>query len=64
MLNTFASRAGLEDITIGGEEARYRNLDNKAHLILKNFGGVLYFALSPTREGAEQLMQSVIDSAS
>lgn len=64
MLNTFASRAGLEEITIGDEEARYRNLDNKAHLILKNFGGVLYFALSPTREGAEQLMQSVIDNAS
>jgi hypothetical protein len=64
MLNTFASRAGLEDITIGDEEARYRNLDNKAHLVLKNFGGVLYFALSPTREGAERLIQSVIDNAS
>jgi len=63
LLKVVASRALLEDITIGEEKAHYRNLDNNAHLILKNFGGVLYFVFSPTREGAEQLMQAVIDNA-
>ena len=52
LLGTFAGRIGLEEVEIGDRQVRYRSLDGKAHLMAINFGAVIFFGLSSTRDGA------------
>ena len=60
----FMDRAGLEKVRVGEESARYRRLDDRVHLMLKNYGSTFFFTLAPTREGAQELMQSVVENQS
>ena len=60
VIRAFAGRAGLQTVDIEGESVLYRELSGSAHLMAKNYGPVMFFALAPTREGAQQLVESVI----
>jgi hypothetical protein len=62
LLGTFAGHIGLEEVEIGGHQVRYRSLEGKAHLMAINFGAVIFFGLSATRNGTERLIQAVIDN--
>ena len=57
-----ASAARLEAITLDGEEAHYRSLDDEWRLTAKRYGRTLYFAVAPTRSEAEGLALAVIES--
>ncbi len=56
------SAARLEAITLDGEEAHYRSLDDGWHMTAKRYGRTLYFAVASSRGEAEELVQAVIES--
>ena len=56
------SAARLEAITLDGEEAHYRSLEDEWHVTAKRYGRTLYFAVAPSRNEAEALALSVIES--
>ena len=56
------SAARLEAITLDGEEAHYRSLDDEWHLTAKRYGRTLYFAVASSRGEAEELVQAVVES--
>ena len=60
LLGTFAGRIGMELTKVGDESVRYRDIEGHAHLMAKNFGPSLFFALASTREDVETLMEAVI----
>ncbi|MBI2873383.1 MAG: hypothetical protein HYY00_09385 [Chloroflexi bacterium] len=60
MLGSFASRAGLEEVSLGEEKVRYRVLDNRLHLMVRNFGSTLFIVAAPDRETAEALTKAVL----
>ena len=57
-----ASAARIKAITVGGEEAHYRELEDEWHMTVKRYGRTLYFAVAPSRSEAETLMLAVIES--
>ncbi len=57
----FAGASGMEKIELEGESLRYTVLEGGMHLMVKAYGPTFYFAVSPTREGAEGVMRSVIE---
>ena len=56
------SGAGLDAVTLDGEEAHYRSLDDGWHLMAKRYGQTLYFFVGTSRGEAEELTLSVIES--
>ena len=56
------SAARLEAIALGGEEAHYRSLEDEWHVTAKRYGRTLYLAVAPSRNEAEALALSVIES--
>jgi hypothetical protein len=60
LLGSFANRIGLETVKVEGRQVRYRGLDGEAYLMMVSYGSSLFFALSPTREGVEELIRAVI----
>ena len=56
------SAARLEAVTLDGEEAHYRSLEDGWHMTAKRYGRTLYLAVAPTRSEAEGLALSVIES--
>ena len=56
------SAARLEAITLDGEEAHYRSLDDEWHLTAKRYGRTLYFTVASSRGEAEELVRAVIES--
>ncbi len=60
LIGRFASRLGLDDVTVVGEEARHRSLDGGLHLMMKSYGATLYFVVAGTRDSAEALLGSVV----
>ena len=62
LTSRFAGQLGLEEAEVEGESAWRRSLGGQAHLMVKVYGPVFYFAAAPTPEGAEALMVSVIRS--
>ncbi len=56
------SAAGLEAVTLGGEEAHYRSLGDGWRMTVKRYGRTLYFAVAPSRDEAEELALAVIES--
>ena len=56
------SAARLDAVTLGGEEAHYRSLDDEWHMTAKRYGRTLYFAVAPSRSEADELALSVIES--
>ena len=57
-----ASAARLEAITLDGEEAHYRSLEDEWHMTAKRYGRTMYFAVAPSRSEAEELVSAVIES--
>ena len=57
-----ASAARLEAITLDGEGAHYRSLEDEWHMTAKRYGRTMYLAVAPSRGGSEELVQTVIDS--
>ena len=57
-----ASAARLEAITLDGEEAHYRSLEDEWHMTAKRYGRTMYFAVAPSRSEAEELVLAVIES--
>ena len=57
----FAGASGMEKIELEGESLRYTVLEGGMHLMVKAYGPTFYFAVSPTREGAEGVIRSVIE---
>ena len=57
-----ASAARLKAISVGGEEAHYRDLGDGWHMTVKRYGRTLYFVVAPSRSEAEALMLAVIES--
>jgi len=60
MLGTMAGRAGLETLDIGGESVLYRDLGEGAHLMAKTYGPTMFFALAPSKEQAQKLIETVM----
>jgi hypothetical protein len=56
------SAARLDAVTLGGEEAHYRSLDDEWHMTAKRYGRTLYFAVAPSRSETDELALSVIES--
>lgn len=56
------SAARIEAITLGGEEAHYRSLEDGWHMTVKRYGQTLYFAVGSSRGEAEALILAVIES--
>ena len=57
-----ASAARLEAITLDGEEAHYRSLEDEWHMTAKRYGRTMYFAVAPSRGEAEELVLAVVES--
>ena len=57
----FAGASGMKKIELEGESLRYTVLEGGMHLMVKAYGPTFYFAVSPTREGAEGVIRSVIE---
>ena len=64
LIGGFADRLGLAEATVAGEQARYRSLPGGLHLLFKDYGATLYFVVSGTRQGAEELLGSIITAQS
>ena len=60
LLEGFAETAGLQQVQVSEEAVYYLDLNDQAHLMAKNFGSVLFIALSLSRDGAERLMEAVV----
>ena len=60
LLGNFVGRLGLEGMDLGDTGIRYREVGDRFHLMVKNYGKTLFFALAPTHQGAQRLMESVI----
>lgn len=56
------SAARLEAITLDGEEAHYRSLEDEWHMTAKRYGRTIYFAVAPSRSKAEELVLAVVES--
>ncbi len=56
------SAARLEAITLDGEEAHYRSLEDEWHMTAKRYGRTIYFAVAPARSESEELVLAVIES--
>ncbi len=56
------SAARLEAVTLGGDEAHYRSVGDEWHMTAKRYGRTLYFAVAPSRDESEELVQAVIES--
>lgn len=56
------SAARLEAITLDGEEAHYRSLEDEWHVTAKRYGRTIYLAVAPSRDEAEGLAVTVIES--
>ncbi len=61
MFPHFVEQSGLTKIDVGGVLAHHRTVHD-LHLILKHYGPTIFIALSPTREGVEELLRSVTAS--
>ena len=57
-----ASAAQLEAITVDGEEAHYRSLEDEWHMTAKRYGRTMYFSVASSRSEAEELVLAVIES--
>ncbi|MEX2598266.1 MAG: hypothetical protein WD533_01265, partial [Dehalococcoidia bacterium] len=62
LFSRFSERAGLEETTVDGSSAYHRAIGDDLHLLVKAYGSTFFFAVAPTREGADELMVSVIES--
>ena len=61
-LDSFSDRVGLNKGSIaGGTEVLSREF-NDVHLVVKDLGNTLFLSLAPTREEAEALMASTLES--
>lgn len=58
----FAGASGMERVEVDGEGVRYTLLEGGMHLMVEAVGPAFYFAVSPTREGVEAVVRSVLDS--
>ena len=56
------SAARLKAITLDGDEAHYRSLEDEWHVTAKRYGRTLYLAVAPARSDAEELVLAVIES--
>ncbi|MCY4581259.1 MAG: hypothetical protein OXE50_00440 [Chloroflexi bacterium] len=56
------SGAGLDAVTLDGEEAHYRSLEDGWHLMAKRYGRTLYFFVGASRAEVRELVLSVIES--
>ena len=56
------SAARLEAITLDGEEAHYRSLEDEWHMTATRYGRTMYFAVAPSRGEAEELVLAVVES--
>ncbi len=56
------SGAGLDAVTLDGEEAHYRSLEDGWHLMAKRYGRTLFFFVGASRAEVEELTLSVIES--
>ena len=61
MFPNFVEQSGLAKIDVGGVLAHHRTVHN-LHLLLKHYGPTIFIALSPTRQGVEELLRSVTAS--
>ena len=57
----FAGASGMEKIELEGESLRHTVLEGGMHLMVKAYGPTFYFAVSPTREGAGDVIRAVIE---
>lgn len=55
LVKTIAGRVGMETVELGSANARYLETE-RAHVVLKNKGSLIYAALADDRRDAEQLM--------
>ncbi len=62
LYDRFIEQAGLTTEEIDGESVQYRAIEDDLHLMVKNYGSSFFFAFSQTKEGAEELVRSVIAS--
>ena len=60
LVDNFASLAGLRETTVGEEKVQYRDVGGTVHLMVVPIGSDLFFALSPTRDGAQRLIEAVL----
>ena len=61
MFPNFVEQSGLAKIDVGGVLAHHRTVHD-LHLLLKHYGPTIFIALSPSREGVEELLRSVTAS--
>ena len=59
VLEGIADGGGLERVRIGGSTLYYQHSE-AVHLMTKQHGSALYVVLASTREGAQQLVQTVL----
>ena len=60
-LNNFSGRVDLNKIEVMGESVLYREFAD-VHLMVKPIGNTIFFSLAPTRDFAESLMASVLET--
>ncbi len=60
LVDNFASLAGLTETLIADEPVQYRDVEGTVHLMVKPIGSDLFFALAPTKAGAQRLMEAVL----
>ena len=60
-LNNFSGRVDLNKIEVMGESVLYREFAD-VHLMVKSIGNTIFFSLAPTRDFAESLIASVLET--
>lgn len=63
LFGTLASRAGLERTDVDGQESYYRAFEERGlHVMLTRYGRTVYVAMAQSKENAEELVRSVVES--
>ncbi len=58
----FTDQAGLQTTDVDGSPVYYRALDGGLNLMVKDYGSAFYFAIAPSKQGAADIIRSVMKS--